>query len=113
MGTRFGLPAASWMREMATVFLRTETELVLKNRCVIPRSLPESGFRFQSPDWLPAAQNLVARWRATDRFKSGKGQSFSPYSLATLLCVTLRWSSACPPAKSFETIATSICGPDF
>ncbi|HXW92181.1 MAG TPA: TIGR01777 family oxidoreductase [Terriglobales bacterium] len=70
-GTRIGLPAAGWMLEIATVFLRTETELVLKSRRVIPRRLLESGFRFQFPDWHPAAQNLVARWRATHKFKSG------------------------------------------
>jgi len=44
--------------------LRTETELVLKSRRVIPGRLLEAGFQFQFPDWAAAAQNLVGRWRA-------------------------------------------------
>jgi uncharacterized protein len=66
-GTRIGLPAASWMLEIGTIFLRTETELVLKSRRVIPGRLVEGGFQFQFPEWAAAAQNLVGRWRATDR----------------------------------------------
>ena len=62
-GTSIGLPAASWMLEIGTFFLRTETELVLKSRRVIPRRLVEDGFQFQFPEWSAAAQNLVARWR--------------------------------------------------
>jgi NAD dependent epimerase/dehydratase family enzyme len=62
-GTRVGLPAASWMLEIGTLFLRTETELVLKSRRVIPGRLAEAGFQFQFPEWPAAAQNLVDRWR--------------------------------------------------
>jgi NAD dependent epimerase/dehydratase family enzyme len=62
-GTRVGLPAASWMLEIGTLFLRTETELVLKSRRVIPGRLTEAGFQFQFPEWPAAAQNLVDRWR--------------------------------------------------
>ena len=65
-GTSIGLPAASWMLEIGTFFLRTETELVLKSRRVVPRRLIEDGFQFQFPEWVAAAQNLVGRWRATD-----------------------------------------------
>lgn len=63
-GTRIGLPATTWMLEVGTFFLRTETELVLKSRRVIPGRLVDAGFQFQFPDWPAAAQNLVARWRA-------------------------------------------------
>jgi uncharacterized protein len=63
-GTRIGLPAAAWMLEIGTIILRTETELVLKSRRVIPGRLLEAGFQFQFPDWAAAAQNLVGRWRA-------------------------------------------------
>jgi uncharacterized protein (TIGR01777 family) len=62
-GTSIGLPAASWMLEIGTFFLRTETELVLKSRRVVPRRLIEDGFQFQFPEWVAAAQNLVDRWR--------------------------------------------------
>jgi len=65
-GTSIGLPATSWMLELGTFFLRTETELVLKSRRVIPRRLVEGGFQFQFPEWGGAAQNLVDRWRVTD-----------------------------------------------
>jgi uncharacterized protein (TIGR01777 family) len=70
-GTPIGLPAANWMLEIGSIFLRTETELVLKSRRVIPSRLLKAGFQFQFPDWAAAAQNLVARWRATDNLKSG------------------------------------------
>ena len=65
-GTRIGLPATAWMLGLGSIFLRTETELVLKSRRVIPGRLLEAGFPFQFPDWPAAAQNLVARWRATE-----------------------------------------------
>jgi len=66
-GSRIGLPAASWMLEIATLFLRSETELVLKSRRVIPGRLVEAGFQFQFPEWESAAQHLVRRWRAADQ----------------------------------------------
>jgi uncharacterized protein (TIGR01777 family) len=66
-GSRIGLPAASWMLEIGTFFLRSETELVLKSRRVIPGRLVEAGFQFQFPEWESAAQHLVRRWRATDQ----------------------------------------------
>jgi hypothetical protein len=62
-GTRVGLPATRWMLETGAIFLRTETELILKSRRVIPRCLQDAGFQFQFPDWLQAAQNLVHRWK--------------------------------------------------
>jgi NAD dependent epimerase/dehydratase family enzyme len=54
------------MLEIGTLFLRTETELVLKSRRVIPGRLVDAGFQFQFPEWPAAAQNLVDRWRAPD-----------------------------------------------
>ncbi len=64
-GTGFGLPASRWMLEIGAVFLRTETELILKSRRVVPGVLQNAGFEFIFPDWPRAAQNLVRRWRAT------------------------------------------------
>ena len=38
---RFGLPAAGWMLELGALFLRTETELILKGRRYVPyQTLP-------------------------------------------------------------------------
>jgi NAD dependent epimerase/dehydratase family enzyme len=51
------------MLEIATFFMRTETELVLKSRRVVPGKLLESGFVFQFPTWPEAAADLCRRWR--------------------------------------------------
>ncbi|MFL6515971.1 MAG: TIGR01777 family oxidoreductase [Chthoniobacterales bacterium] len=62
-GVRVGLPATSWMLEIGAFLMRTETELILKSRRVIPRRLLESGFRFQFPHWPDAAADLCHRYR--------------------------------------------------
>jgi uncharacterized protein (TIGR01777 family) len=62
-GVRVGLPASEWMLEVGAFFLRTETELILKSRRVVPGILRASGFEFLFPEWRAAAENLVQRWR--------------------------------------------------
>ncbi len=62
-GIRFGLPATAWMLEVGAVFLKTETELVLKSRRVVPGRLLQHGFTFQFPIWQEAAVDLCQRWR--------------------------------------------------
>ena len=62
-GVRLGLPASKWMLEVGAVFLRTETELILKSRRVVPKRLLDSGFTFDFPDWRAAAADLCRRWR--------------------------------------------------
>lgn len=57
-GIRFGLPAAKWMLEIGAVFMKTETELILKSRRVVPKKLLESGFNFKFETWKGAAHNL-------------------------------------------------------
>jgi len=52
------------MIEVGTFIMRTESELVLKSRYVVPTRLLEAGFTFEHPLWPEAARNLVARWRA-------------------------------------------------
>lgn len=42
-----GLPAPGWMLEMGALLIRTETELVLKSRWVLPERLQQEGFAFQ------------------------------------------------------------------
>ncbi|MHA3774554.1 TIGR01777 family oxidoreductase [Verrucomicrobiota bacterium sgz303538] len=61
-GIRFGLPAAEWMLEIGAFFLRTETELVLKSRRVVPGRLLKSGLEFEFPNWADAARDLCRRW---------------------------------------------------
>jgi uncharacterized protein len=63
-GTRVGLPAAAWMLEIGAVALRTETELILKSRRVVPGRLLEAGFTFDWPEWPQAARDLCLTWRA-------------------------------------------------
>jgi uncharacterized protein (TIGR01777 family) len=60
-GVRFGLPATAWMLEIAAIVQRTESELLLKSRRVVPTRLLEAGFRFERPTWPEAARELVAR----------------------------------------------------
>jgi uncharacterized protein (TIGR01777 family) len=64
-GARIGLPASRWMLELGAFFLRTETELILKSRRVVPGRLLESGFEFKFPKWPEAAADLCERWRAS------------------------------------------------
>ncbi len=63
-GAPVGLPATDWMLEIGAFCLRTETELILKSRRVVPRRLVDAGFGFQVPDWSAAAADLVQRWRS-------------------------------------------------
>jgi uncharacterized protein (TIGR01777 family) len=64
-GARLGLPARHWMLEIGAAFLRTETELILKSRRVVPARLVDSGFTFKFPLWRDAAGDLVREWRLT------------------------------------------------
>lgn len=59
----FGLPAARWMLEIAAFFHRTETELLLKSRRVLPTRLGAAGFEFAFREWPEAARDLARRWR--------------------------------------------------
>jgi uncharacterized protein (TIGR01777 family) len=58
-----GLPAPAPLIELAAVFLRTESELVLKSRRVVPGRLLDAGFKFMFPTWAEAAADLVDQWR--------------------------------------------------
>lgn len=62
-GARVGLPAVKWMLEIGTWLMRSESELVLKSRRVVPRRLLDSGFVFRHPTWRDAAHDLCERRR--------------------------------------------------
>jgi uncharacterized protein (TIGR01777 family) len=62
-----GLPAPAFAIKIGAFFLRTESELVLKSRCVVPGRLLDAGFEFLFPDWPEAANDLVRKWRSKDR----------------------------------------------
>lgn len=59
-GRRPGLPATRTMAELGAWALRTDTELLLKSRRVVPGRLLEAGFSFEYPNWPDAAADLVA-----------------------------------------------------
>jgi uncharacterized protein (TIGR01777 family) len=61
-GARFALATPSWLIEIGTWLMRTESELVLKSRRVVPGRLLAAGFRFLYPEWPVAARDLVQRW---------------------------------------------------
>src|SRR5204862_8244022 len=62
-GISFGLPATEWMLEFGALFLRTETELILKSRRVVPGRLLKAGFSFTFSTWPQAARDLCEKWR--------------------------------------------------
>jgi uncharacterized protein len=59
-GAPFGLPATEWMLEVGAFFLRTETELIIKSRRVVPGRLLASGFKFKFPE-LRGALDYICR----------------------------------------------------
>lgn len=59
VGMPIGLPATEWMLEVGAVFLRTETELILKSRRVVPGRLLAAGFKFQFPEMRAALRDLA------------------------------------------------------
>jgi len=60
-GIAVGLPATKWMAEIGAFFMRSDTELTLKSRRVVPGRLLAAGFTFEHPEWAGAARDLVAR----------------------------------------------------
>ena len=63
-GMKFGLPASRWMLEIGAWFMKTETELLLKSRRVVPGKLLAAGFEFQFPRWAAACKDLRNRMAA-------------------------------------------------
>lgn len=49
MNKKIGLPSPRWMLEIGAVVIRTETELILKSRWVIPERLEKEGYQFKYP----------------------------------------------------------------
>ena len=65
-GVRVGLPATRWMAELGALLIRTDTELLLKSRRVVPGLLTAAGFEFRHGTWPEAARDLVQRARGRD-----------------------------------------------
>lgn len=60
-GVSFGLPATKLMLEIGAVFMKTETELILKSRRVVPKKLLDAGFDFEFETWRKAVRNLCGK----------------------------------------------------
>ena len=59
LGVPFGMPLPRWALELGSAAIRTETELVLKSRWVLPERLLEAGYRFRYPDLESALRQIV------------------------------------------------------
>ena len=74
-GVPVGLPATKWMAELGAFALRSDTELLLKSRRVVPGRLLDEGFAFEYARWPEAADDLVrrVRQRRLHRARPGAG----------------------------------------
>lgn len=61
LGVRFGVSTPRWMLELGAIGIRTETELVLKSRWVLPEKLRHAGFEFAYSKLEPALRESFDR----------------------------------------------------
>jgi NAD dependent epimerase/dehydratase family enzyme len=59
----FGFPATRWMLQVAAFVHRTEAELILKSRRVVPGRLLAAGFQFRFPKMDEAVREIERRIR--------------------------------------------------
>ncbi|RYZ57143.1 MAG: DUF1731 domain-containing protein, partial [Chitinophagaceae bacterium] len=55
----FGLPSPKWLLEIGAVVIRTETELILKSRWVLPQRLLAAGYAFRYPALTAALEEII------------------------------------------------------
>lgn len=60
LGRPFGLAMPRWMLELGSIAIRTESELVLKSRWVVPERLEAAGFRYAHPHLEVALRSVLA-----------------------------------------------------
>lgn len=65
LGTSFGPPIPRWMLELGAIGIRTETELVLKSRWVLPEKLQAAGFEFAHAELEQALREVWSRSKRT------------------------------------------------
>ncbi|AYB43320.1 TIGR01777 family oxidoreductase [Paenibacillus lautus] len=61
LNRRMGLPSPKWLLELGAGLIRTETELVLKSRWVIPDRLCKAGFHFAYDTLNEALADILKR----------------------------------------------------
>lgn len=59
MKVKIGLPSPTWLLKIGAVIIKTETELILKSRWVVPEKLIESGYTFKFPTLETAIKNIL------------------------------------------------------
>lgn len=59
LGIRVHFPMPRWMQELGAIGMRTETELTLKSRWVLPERFEAAGFEFAHPELEPAVRSLL------------------------------------------------------
>jgi NAD dependent epimerase/dehydratase family enzyme len=64
-GARFGLAPSNWMLEAGAALMRTETELILKSRRVVPGRLMSGGFEFQFSEVAKSCAGLGGEYQAS------------------------------------------------
>jgi len=76
VGAPVGLPTTRWMLEFGMLALRTEAELILKSRWVVPKILTDAGFIFTHTDLENALVDV--KYRAAKRTPVGaaSGEKF-------------------------------------
>ena len=57
--TQIGLPSPAWLLQMGAVVIKTETELILKSRWVVPERLLKAGYTFKYPVIDGALENIL------------------------------------------------------
>jgi NAD dependent epimerase/dehydratase family enzyme len=61
LGVKVGIPTPRFVLELGSMVIRTETELVLKSRWVVPERLLGAGYSFAYPELEPALREILAR----------------------------------------------------
>ncbi len=61
MGVRLGWPAPAWLLELGAFFIRTETELILKSRWVLPEKILKHSYMFRYPHLQQALAQILEK----------------------------------------------------
>lgn len=59
VGISLGLPLPEWLLKIGAMFIKTESELILKSRRVVPTKFLKSGFEFDYVTFEKAVKSLV------------------------------------------------------
>jgi uncharacterized protein (TIGR01777 family) len=59
MNVPFGLPLPAWLLEIGAALIKTERELLLKSRWVIPEKLLKAGYVFEYPSLEKTLKNIL------------------------------------------------------